>query len=141
MDLTTDDNAKCQIWTSSSAVYLPSNAADVIRIESSRAGGTYSLTEAAWRQLGNLSEAESARLTTLLVDRRIQGENEPLVTRSLVGRALRMESLDVAERADRLLRFVAHRSKHPGDKVHLRIQNQDSDILNLAMAWTESTTL
>lgn len=52
-----------------------------------------------------------------------------------------MESLDVAQRADRLLRFVAHRSKYPGDTVYLRIQNQDSDTLNLAMAWTESTTL
>ncbi|MDE0446769.1 MAG: hypothetical protein OXH96_08870 [Spirochaetaceae bacterium] len=139
--MTTDDKAMCQIWTSSRAVYSPGNAAGVVRIESSRAGGPYRITEAAWAQLGNLSEAESARLTTLLVDRRIQGENEPIVTPYLVDRALRMESLEVAERADRLLRFVARCLRHPGDTVNLRIQNQDPDTLNLSLAWTESTTI
>lgn len=139
--MTTDNNGTCQIWASRRAVYSDTHDAGVIRIESPRAGGTYRITEAAWRQLGNLSEAESARLTTLLVDRRIHGEEEPLVTPSLVVRARRMEPLDVAERADRLLRFVAWYSRHPGDSVHLRVHNQNQRIVDYAMAWSESTTL
>ena len=136
-----DEKKECLIWPSSKAVSVLSDAPGIICIASSRAGGKYQLSEQAWFRLGDLSVAEKARLTTLLVDRRIQGDSEPPVTVSSTDRALSIDPLEVSERAKRLLRFVAWTSNHPGDGVNLRDHSQNSEILDYAMAWTESTTL
>ena len=78
-------------------------------VDSLRAGGKYIITEEAALRIrnGGLDDSQKARLTTMLVDQRRLGIEEPLVTASLVGEAKKAQSLSVPERADRLLRFIA----------------------------------
>ena len=89
-----------------------------------------------------LNEGVRARLTTLLVDMRNQNNEEymPKITPELVERARRARTLEVDERAVRLLRFIERQSKMIGDYVKLN-HNAPMEVLFMqAMAWSESTS-
>ena len=99
-----------------------------------------------------------ARLTTILVDQRRLGTRFPMVTRELVAEAMSKSPLPIHERAERLLRYLAHRSGIIGHYVNLYRDEVDDDAprnsygelivqsfptnpaLQEAMAWSESTT-
>ena len=94
--------------------------------------------------LEGLDDKERSLLTTVLVDWRNQrGEDVvPEVTNELIERARRAPSLGVDERAERLLRFIGKQSKSIGDVVELNSNPESTaDTDELAMAWSESTTL
>ena len=115
-----------------------------------RAGGGYTITTQAAGQLklllNQLSEEGrnglSARLTTILIDRRRQGDRLPLVTPTLVKEAKSNRSLAVHERADRLLRYLADRANSVGETTEINWEPSrvfETDLS--AMAWSESTNL
>ena len=59
---------------------------------------------------GEESNGLRARLTTLLVDKRRDGEDCPEVTKELIEIALAKRALPIHERAQRLLRFIAEQT-------------------------------
>ena len=115
-----------------------------------RAGGGYAITTEAAGQLNRLLNQLSeegrdglrARLTTILIDRRRQGDKLPLVTPTLVKEAMSNRSLAVHERADRLLRYLADQASSVGEITEINWEPSrvwETDLS--AMAWSESTKL
>ena len=123
----------CAIWPDCPAshnVLLPSNL--IRRVVSERAGGEYQISVQAVISTQGLGEAERARLTTWLVDQRLQGNDCPVVTMNVIEIAVARRFLPVNERAERLLRFVDRKSASVGTPVMVG--------MDALMAWSESTT-
>ena len=109
---------------------------------SPRAGGTYRLREQPWLEMPKLSNPERARLTTLLVDQRTHGDEEPSVTIALIDTARNRRPRTIPERAERLLRYIAECLVSVGDSVNLNWEPAStSGIDEGAMAWSESLSL
>ena len=124
----------CLIWDGHEGVihgvFLNGNCI----VDSPRAGGKYSITEEARLRIlnGDLDDSQKARLTTMLVDQRKMGIEEPWVTASLVEGAKKAQSLSVPERADRLLRFIADQAVQVSTWVLVTEETPG------AYAWSES---
>ena len=80
----------------------------------------------------NMPDGEKAKLTTWLIDQRLQGDAQPLVTEERINHAKSKPALPVHERADRLLRLIAEASKPVGTMV--QVDSSDPS----ALAWSES---
>ena len=150
----------CIIWPDypATGMWLPSIGRFCID-DSARAGGAYEISESAITidSVNRLTDAEKARLTTWLVDQRLQGVEQPRITDEIVEYVKRKASLPIYERAERLLRFMARRSPTAGQPVSLSLYSDSSlardslggtvypdhptsPIFFAAMAWSESTT-
>ena len=116
---------KCPIWPSYKAELLHRDIFRRTKIYSSpRAGGEYEITDEAERRLEFLDDDSiRARLTTLLVDLRAQGEQTPSVTTDMVNQAQNEPSLPVYVRADRLLKFFVDISRTIGEPIPFSIFN------------------
>lgn len=110
---------------------------ETVIVDSDRAGGKYEITGEGQLSLRVLGDSEKARLTTWLVDQRIQGIETPVVTEEIVEYTRNRRPLQVHERAERLLQFIAKQSDGVGSDVLIRFFNSDSDTA--ALAWSEST--
>lgn len=128
-------NEDCPIW-GTHARHLPKDA-DGLLVASPRAGGTYFISGTAVGLVAQLDDASKARLTTFLVDQRLQGIPEPTITSSVVDAAVRSRPLSVASRLDRLLRFLEKATPRLGDRIRLL---DGSDRALEALAWSESST-
>ena len=126
------DNNQCLIWADGheATVYRPGYTANVLNSE--RAGGSYEITREAELFVGELSVTEKAKLTTWLIDQRLQGVEAPTLSRATVAHALQRPDLPAHRRADRLLRLMAQLTTTIGDDV--RIAHTDPT----ALAWSES---
>ena len=103
---------------------------------SSRAGGSYIIPYGTEDHIGRLKDDEKARLTTWLVDQRLQENNQPVITKEIVDYIKNKPALPVHERANRLLRFFTRKSETPGAEVSI-VKNDPAGLE--ALAWTEST--
>ena len=150
----------CRIWGENYKA-IGHSIPDPSKIEistCSRAGGGYVIFGSVGRHLDGLDDAEKARLTTWLVDQRLQGDFVPTVTEELVEYAVNRQPLPIYERADRLLKFLSSQTKVAGEFIPLFTHSGDpedspsnedghpSDIdlptqptFLAAMAWSEST--
>ena len=126
----------CRIWGSghSATGYTEPDPSRAVVRDSPRAGGGYKLVGGVKPFLENMDLAERSRLTTWLVDQRIQGVDQPEVTEAVVSHLRMARPLQVHERADRLLRFLARATDVVGNYVEISPENCDS-----ACAWSEST--
>ena len=112
---------KCLIWGTPAEIGRIDHR-DAYWVESPRAGGLYKITgpAAAMIRNGYLDEAAKATLTTVLIDRRRERENAPIVDSTLLEEAEEPPLLPPAERAERLLNYIAAReSSSPGHPVTL----------------------
>ena len=104
-------------------------------IVSGRAGGAYRITRQAHASMWRLGSREKARLTTWLINQRLKGFPEPVITDEIVEsfepKAERTD-LSKAERAERLLRFIAEQTESAGDNVSIATH------VYAALAWSES---
>lgn len=111
--MTTVQDSHCAIWSKpASKKWQESILEDKTYIDSPRAGGGYAITsdaEEMLRFMGDTIEVQriKARLTTMLVERRRQGEEWPLVTTDVIEQVRVKRDLLPNERADRLLRYFA----------------------------------
>lgn len=149
------------IWQGFSAVgYSIPQRHEIVVEESPRAGGGYSITFQARMRLtdGAMDDSVRARLTTWLIDQRLQGERLPRVTTDSIRRAIVQTPLPVHVRADRLLRYLAFQSNTIGSSVNigrfrfdieyprdgygapLYPEEPNNPRLFEAMAYTESTS-
>ena len=132
---------KCSIWHDNytatfSDDYRDNHPYPRVVVDSERAGGKYMITN-EWdcsRALEDIShkldDAEKARLTTMLVDMRLQGDSAPVITAQLVKDAENKLPLPAHERADRLLQYFANKSEKVGENLEIDY--------SCAMAWSES---
>lgn len=128
-----DQVNECPIWPGYKASGN-SSGYEIFIEESSRAGGSYTITREAKMLLdsGDFDDGERARLTTMLVDQRQQGVECPIVTVGTVEVARSKAPLLAQQRAIGLLRFMSGRAETIASFVSFNIQSND------AYAWTES---
>lgn len=128
----------CPIWGSefeAKGFHFPQT--NTFRVdESPRAGGGY---EIDWvlvlAQVNSMSDEEKARLTTWLVDQRLQGNSQPTITEEVIQYAKSGRPIPVHERAERLLRFMASSAETVADRVLI----SEGSLNRLrAYAWSES---
>ena len=101
--------------------------------ESPRAGGGYVISEVELNvKRPHFGSASKALLTTWLIDQRLQGNKQPTISPEVLNYAVNKPNLQVHERADRLLRYIAGESKAVGDNANI-----NRDDLG-AYAWSES---
>ena len=128
----------CPIWGSefeAKGFHIPQTKTNRVD-DSPRAGGGSEIDQVLiYSQVSSMSDQEKARLTTWLVDQRLQGNRHPQVTREVIELAINKRPLPVHERAERLLRLMASSA----DKVADRIQTSEGSLNRLrAYAWSES---
>ena len=128
----------CPIWGSEYTANITREPSEskIYVDNSSRAGGSYIIPYGTEDHIGRLKDDEKARLTTWLVDQRLQENNQPVITEEIVDYIKNKPALPVPERANRLLRFFARKSEAPGAKVRI-VENNPAGLE--ALAWTEST--
>ena len=125
---------------------------------SDRAGGGYVIPGSLGRRIDGLEEDEKARITTWLVDQRLQGNSSPTVTEDIVEYAVNRHRLPIHERADRLLKFLSSQTIVAGDSIllfehaeevlrddfgspiYLETDTPTNPDFLAAMAWSESIT-
>ncbi len=154
----TDTVKSCRIWGDDYKAVgqrFP-EPSKVVVTNSNRAGGGYVIPGSVGRHLGAFENDEKARLTTWLVDQRLQGNNCPLVTDQIMEYAINKQRLLIHERAHRLLKFLSAQTIVAGDPMNLFAHTGEVDrdelggpiypdtptnpvFLN-AMAWSESTS-
>ena len=151
----------CHIWQGFPAVgYSIPQQHEMVVEDSPRAGGGYAITYEAKIRLasGDVDDSIKPRLTTSLIDQRLQGERFSRVTTDSIRRARAQNPLPVHLRADRLLRYLASQSMTIGDSVNIGRYRLDVEYskdsygsplypeapnspgLFEAMAYTESTS-
>ena len=79
-----------------------------------------------------MNAEEKARLTTWLIDQRNQGDERPLIAEGVIDYVKSKGALQVHERADRLLRFIAGQTTIVGTTFDIRKD------LGAVYAWSES---
>ncbi len=110
----------CLIWKTPVAERQTHSERDVKIVRgSARAGGDYEISWHAEREINRLDELEKARLTTLLVNLRNQGERQPVITLDVLEEAKKSSPLSAARRADRLLQYIITVWPHVGQKITL----------------------
>ena len=102
-------------------------------VDSKRAGGQYVLWSLAQQFMERLDDQQKARLTTWLIDQRNQGDPAPEITIEKLRYAVQRPTLQVQERAERLLKHIASQANTIGAGVD--IQNGTP----APYAWSEST--
>ena len=116
------EESKCPIWSEqpnqTSATTINPDGSVVVD-GSVRAGGRYQISSSALPLVESLTMEERARLTTLLVDLRVNGIGCPLVSEQEIDRAKRGNSLPMHERAHRLLKCLANSSDRGGDVIEM----------------------
>ena len=153
--------AACRIWDEDYKAIGQSipEQSKVVVTESDRAGGGYVIPDSVGRLIDGLDEGEKARLTTWLVDQRLQGNSCPTVTKEVVEYAIKRHQLPVYERADRLLKFLSEHTTVAGEPFFLFEHSEDrgpfprdslghpiypdtptNPIFLRAMAWSEATS-
>ena len=128
---------RCPIWDLENdvdAIYIPQTRMLEVT-NSSRAGGGYTISETLVNsEIIHMTDILKARLTTWLVDQRLQGNTQPAIAESELTAVKNKQDMPVQSRIDRLLRFMAALSETVGSRIDVTEQTLG------AFAWTESTT-
>ena len=137
----------CRIWGEEyeAVGYVSQDPSYAEVRESARAGGGYITPGSVRLVLPSLDDGEKARLTTWLVDQRLQGNSLPAATKEIIEYAVNRSRLPIYDRADRLLRFMSEQTELAGEPIDLGNYSLKSEVpansISLgAMAWSESTS-
>jgi len=110
------NNQSCSIWKSSAAV---ENRGDGAIIESPRAGGRFSISRTAHAACHHLDEDQKLAVTNWLVSQWRLGIEVPELTSNSLEAAKLNAPLTIAERSERLLRFIANGTKVLGQALEI----------------------
>ena len=141
-DMDSPNNKNCLIWPDYEARAVETDSAEtmITVYESARTGGDYRLAPRIARRLnprrGLLDYRGRARLTTMLIELRSQGDLWPEVTFELITKAQEAIDLPVHARAVRLLRHLSRLTVIIGQGIDTTPHSGDFPGL---LAWTEST--
>ena len=132
---------KCVIWDVDCVVRPHHERSRNLTVEQSlRAGGDYETTRQAELSIKRMDRDAKARLTSMLVEKRMQNISVPLVTGDDVERAKERLPLPVHERAERLLRFLVRESLSVG-QISENFPSLPEAFLYESLAWSESNAL
>ena len=117
----TSEIPTCRIWGQDYTAVGQSipDPSKLVVTESDRAGGGYVILGSVDRHIAGLEDGEKARLTTWLVDQRLQGNLRPVVSDEIVEYAINKYPLLIYERAGRLLRFLSKQTTVAGEFISL----------------------
>ena len=106
--------------------------------DSPRAGGGYVASEVELKaKLPHFNSATKARLTTWIIDQRLQGNASPNITTDILDYARSRPSLAVQERVDRLLRYLASKFNTVGEELLLARDDEGAFAWSESVAWNE----
>ena len=129
---------KCPIWGTPAEV---TRAADppAFRVRSPRAGGDYEITDGAKAEIeeGALDERAKAKLTTMLIDRRHDGEDRPIVESKTLVELESVPILSQHERAECLLKYIADRVASSSERSVKIGDPTVPDALAHSESWTD----
>ena len=142
----------CPIWGQpykASGLWRPQTRTYEVS-QSPRAGNGYKIDEVVLNSsVRSLEPDEMERLTTWLVDQHIQGVRIPEITQAIIDYVKHKHPLQIHERADRLLRYLARRSTSAGQVLDIGTEGDrdsygswvkgNSPTTWAAMAWSESS--
>jgi hypothetical protein len=126
--------SQCAIWGTSASAAPKTSDGDTI--DSPRVGGKYFITGSAATLVGQLDDPAKARLTTWLVDQRLQGVPVPRLDSDTAAWAASLPPTPVSARLERLLLWLKRTTTRAGQR--LRIANDTRELE--ALAWSESTS-
>lgn len=122
-----------------------------IFVDSPRAGGSYEI-HFGLLDKGNIEDMkddrQKARLTTMLINRRMQGDDIPYIDYNDITNAKNEKDISIYKRADRLLRYLVIKSKNIGHRLALSFEFNPSNeyhsdftpykLFLECLAWSES---
>ena len=112
----------CPIWSTPSAIGgVHGGRLDLTSVNSPRAGGKYVVDDTAKNKLSTLNEREKVKLTSWLEEQRSFGILIPEITSISILEAQQRKELRIAQRVDRILRYLESKSSSLGTGVHLRL--------------------
>lgn len=126
----------CPIWGADYRAHVRHDTSRVSHVTSERTGGIYQITREAELRVPDLTSAQKARLTTWIVDQRLLGVTDPLITSAIVSSIIDTRPRTVYRRAEGLLKYVSSVTPRVGDRVSIVLRDDPS-----ALAWSESTDL
>lgn len=131
-------NATCPVW-GTPATETPSTRTGR-QIESSRAGGSYFITDSAVASFGARDDAFKVKLTSWLVEQRRLGVASPEVFGTTLDDVKNRRAPSVHDRADSLLRYLATSSELLGTVVKFFAEDnsKNPEPANMLLAWTSS---
>lgn len=132
---------QCPIWKTTCEAITP-DGNSLIVTDSPRAGGSYQLHNDAEAELGNLTEDEKARLTTILVRERRLGNDCARINAATVTRARLAGTSPLRERLDSLMLFLMDSSPKVGEPISIGRPDQPRGNLqnyHFALAYSAST--
>ena len=109
----------CPIWEGFPTTH-DLNDDGSLDIDSARTGGAYRITQMATELLEKEGAGDASirnRLTTWLIDQRSDGVSRPEVTLEVIQYVGDRRGLRIAERAGRLLRYLAIQAPEPGQEI------------------------
>ena len=131
----------CVIWDVETADILiePSDGYTSVT-DSARTDGGYLIENRTINIVRNMTQFQKARLTTIIINQRIQSVDLPVLTQKHVEECRTRSSLLPDERARRLLRYFVRESGMVGTERTLAIARNNPDAGG-AFAWSESTSV
>lgn len=134
------EHAECLIWPGQPAAIRPDPGNPLLHVveRSHRVGTSYAITTDTKRLLEEKvrDDSDRAKLTTILLNLRRQGNRVPEVTAESIEGALESPSLTAAERAGRLITFMASKCAPIDETVNLG----NEDHRYSALAWSGATS-
>ena len=126
---------KCPIW-GTPAYVGPTNRERRLPVYSPRAGGWYEIyafsLDDKLKAEGIEDDQAKARLTTMLVDQRMQGNDRPYIDDRHIKAAKRGNNISVPKRANRLLKYLSKKSEENFIGYIIDI-NSDSEMRAMAL--------
>ena len=127
--------AECPIWKTGARIIR--EEPDSKLVHSPRGAGLYRIMGRAQSIVGNEDERVKALLTSLLIEKRQAGEEQPTINENTIEEVRSRRRLSVPERANRVLEYIVHQNQHVGqrfssDRFYI-------EYLYPLLAWSEST--
>ena len=126
----------CPIWGTDFQAKV-STISNPFRVISDRAGGAYQIDKDAIPAIGELQYPAKASLTTWLVDRRLQGDIEPRITRETIEYIKLKTLLSVNDRANRFLQFFVESIDSVAENINEYVATDDAYAWSESMNWGE----
>lgn len=136
-------NINCPIWGTPATEFPPTDHGNKLVVNSPRAGGKYLVTGTAVSMLTSRSDPDKVKLTSWLVEQRRLGVDCPEVTIGTLKQIENQRPLNVHERADALLRYLAAKSDMLGHVVQFYSEDNSKAPAtpDELLAWTASRKL
>ncbi len=104
---------------------------------SERTGGDYVLWKETEPLIESLNEQQKARLTTWLIDQRTQGDPVPEISEENLDYARQKRNLQVHERAERLLKYLASQTDTIGTGINIQRHTFSPYAWSESIRWEE----